>query len=144
MRYCKRSQSCAVIFNLSSFLLPCVWRTRMWSCMVTVFYSLLAPQMRQISKVSGVVCWPAAFQCCDNPLPTRGNRGVVVDGVYRLHPPVGSRACAGIRRNHRDATHPAGGGESRLKRRSRTHTRGTSRSSQRRVERREPRGGHDR
>ena len=81
---------------------------------------------------------------CDNPLPTRGNRGVVVDGVYRLHPPVGSRACAGIRRNHRDATHPAGGGESRLKRRSRTHTRGTSRSSQRRVERREPRGGHDR
>ena len=63
--------------------------------------------------------------CCDNPLPTRGIRGRVVEGLYRRRPPL-----AGSREHHIPHPQPDGerlaGGRKRagghLKRQPRTHS----------------------
>ena len=46
---------------------------------------------------------------CDNPLPTRGNRGVVVEGVYRRLPLGGGREHDLTHRNHPDDAYLARG-----------------------------------
>ena len=59
---------------------------------------------------------------CGNPLPTRGIRGLVVDGVL-----VGGREHNFTHRNQPDGVHLAGGRKrpgGHLKRRRRTHSRG--------------------
>ena len=47
---------------------------------------------------------------CGIPLPTRGTRGLVVDGIYRRHPLAGSREHHWSPRNQPDGGHPPGSG----------------------------------
>ena len=64
---------------------------------------------------------------CDNPLPTRGIRGLVVDGVYRCHPLAGGREHHFPPRHQPDGEHLAGGRKragGHVKRRPKTHSRG--------------------
>ena len=67
-----------------------------------------------------------AVKECDNLLPTRGIRGLVVDGVYRRHPLAGGREHHFPHCHQPDGEHLAGGRKragGHLKRRPRTHSR---------------------
>ncbi len=70
-----------------------------------------------------------AVKVCGNPLPTRGSRGLVVDGVYHRHPLAGGREPIQTRPNQPDGAHLAG----RLKRRPETQAR--KRQTRRRTRR---------
>ena len=62
---------------------------------------------------------------CDNPLPTRGIRGLVVEGVYRRHPLAGGREHHIPYPHQPDGEHLAGGRKragGHLKRQPRTHS----------------------
>ena len=71
----------------------------------------------------------SAVKECGNPLPTRGSRGLVVDGVYHRHPLAGGSEHLPTRPNKPDGTHLAG----RLKRRPETQAR--ERQTRRRTRR---------
>ena len=70
-----------------------------------------------------------AVKECGNPLPTRGNRGLVVDGVYHRHPLAGGSEHIWTRHNQPDGAHLAG----LLKRRPGTQAR--ERQARRRTRR---------
>ena len=70
-----------------------------------------------------------AVKECGNPLPTRGSRGLVVDGVYHRHPLAGGSEHIPTRPNQPDGAHLAG----RLKRRPETQAR--ERQTRRRTRR---------